>query len=276
MKKMNSRMCLLIVCLLISMLSNGCGNSKQSTSNSNKQNSELKNNEQIQGLKNTSSNNDENAKIEEGNKEIKPKEVSNQENKKDSSAESKEKIISLTEEEHKKINIFFSNFSEVYLKPFQKGKISDSELIKFGFNHNYINNPKRFKYKDNNALISKEYVFESIEKYFKLDISKHKISSSVENENVGIKYSNGYFYRMAADGETFPFSQVTKLVDNGDKTMTAYVEVYQGNEFDFYNYEPYSKWSKKDKDSADKIGTYKALIEKENGRYILLEYNKLS
>ncbi|MCY6354211.1 hypothetical protein [Clostridium sp. ZS2-4] len=271
MKKMNNRMCILIFCLLISISSIGCSSSKQNTSNSNKQNSELKNNAQIQALKKTNSNNDENVKIEEGNKGIKPEVVSNQENKKDNSTQSKEKIISLTDEEHKKINIFFSNFSEVYLKPFQKGKISDSELIQFGFYHNYINNPKRVKYKDSNALISKEYVFESIEKYFKLDISKHKIP-----ESIGIKYSNGYFYMPAADGETYPFSQVTKLIDNGDKTMTAYVDVYVGNIFDFYNYKPYSKWSKNDKDSAHKIGRYKALIEKENERYILLEYNKLS
>ncbi|MCY6369405.1 hypothetical protein OXH55_01930 [Clostridium ganghwense] len=274
MKTINNRMCILMFCLLISVSSIGCSNLKQNTATSNKQKSELKNNSQSEGLKDTNSNK-ENVKVEKENKENKPQQVSTNENKKDNSTPNKEKIITLTDEEHKKINIFFSNFSEVYLKPFQKGKISDSELMQFGFYHNYINNPKRVKYKDSNAMISKEYVFESIEKYFKLDISKHKIPSRVGKENVGIKYSNGYFYTPAADGETYPFSQVIKLVDNGDKTMTAYVDVYVGNIFDFYNYKPYSKWSKNDKGSADKIGSYKALIEKENGRYILLEYNKL-
>ena len=42
----------------------------------------------------------------------------------------------------KKLDIFFSNFSEAYVKPFEKDKIDDSSLISFGEKHIIINNKK--------------------------------------------------------------------------------------------------------------------------------------
>ena len=48
--------------------------------------------------------------------------------------------IKLNQVEWKKMNTFFSNFSEVFLKPFKKGQITNKELIRFGIFHNIFNN----------------------------------------------------------------------------------------------------------------------------------------
>lgn len=280
MKKLNIKICAFLLLGIMGTFMAGCSNSKENTkatSNSNKV-SESSSKAHSPGNINSA-----NAEKETSNSSI-DKKTENQPvqaaaNKNADIKEDKEKAIKLTDAEHKKLNIFFSNFSETYVKAFDKGKISDSELINFGFHHNNINNYKRIKGENINGttyfVLSKEYVFESINKYFGIDISNHKLENGQKITGTYLKYSNGKFYMPAASGETYPFSQLTKLIDNGDGTMTAYVDVYHGNEFEFCTYEPYSKWSENDKKSADKSESYKALIKKESGRYILLEYKKM-
>lgn len=258
----------------------GCSNPKentQTTSNSNKVTESSSKADSPENI--NSANGEDKQNNSNSDKKTENQPVQSADNKNADIKQDKEKVIKLTDAEHKKLNIFFSNFSETYVKAFDKGKISDSKLIHFGFNHNYINNTNRIKGESINgnaySVISKEYVFESINKYFGIDMSSHKLENGQKITGTALKYSNGNFYMPAASGETYPFSQLTKLIDNGDGTMTAYVDVYYGNEFEFCTYEPYSKWSEKDKKSADKAESYKALIKKESGIYILLEYKKI-
>ena len=76
--------------------------------------------------------------------------------KKDESKTSKE--VSLSTEEQKKINIFFSNFSEAGLEPFKSDQITDEMLINFGVIHSYINNRKSFEKADNSKLKLKDEI----------------------------------------------------------------------------------------------------------------------
>lgn len=137
---------------------------------------------------------------------------------KENSSDSKE--VKLPRDEQKKLNIFFSNFSEVYLKPFIAGSIADEDLINFGVLHNYKNNFKLFEKVDNyNLEIKGNSVSASIQKYFGRDVSKHLSTSD-------FKYKNGYYYIPQADGEAYTFSQVERLIDIGNDRYTAYINVY--------------------------------------------------
>ncbi len=130
------------------------------------------------------------------------------------------KDVTLSATEQKKLNIFFSNFSEVSLKPFNRGEISNDELINFGVYHNYINNRKLFeKSCEANVRLSEVHVINSVKKYFGLDLEKQK---SISN----ITYKSGNYYIPESDGEAFYFSQVEKVIDIGYDQFIAYINVY--------------------------------------------------
>ena len=52
------------------------------------------------------------------------------------------RAVPLTSTERGRLNIFFSNFSEAGVQPFDRGRLSDAQLIKFGIWHRYRNPSK--------------------------------------------------------------------------------------------------------------------------------------
>ncbi len=108
--------------------------------------------------------------------------------------------------ELKLMSTFISNFTEVGMYDFEIDEISNSELIRFGIWHNWINNFKSRiqKCPDKNCpygsfIIDKKYVSESVEKYFELEIEEHQ---SVEgNQNLGHYDGKKYYHFEGADGE---------------------------------------------------------------------------
>lgn len=137
--------------------------------------------------------------------------------KKEISAAGKE--VSLSAAEQKKLNIFFSNFSEAYLEPFTEGNIQDEELIKFGVLHNFKNNFKLFENSGNELKIKSDAISKSIEKYFGKTFSAHKSTKDY-------KFKGGYYYIPNADGEAYTFSQVASVSDAGGDKFTALINVY--------------------------------------------------
>ncbi|HEY5534473.1 MAG TPA: hypothetical protein VIL99_06020 [Ignavibacteria bacterium] len=134
------------------------------------------------------------------------------------------KIVTLSADEQKKLNTFFSNFSEAYLEPFTSGNITDDELIKFGILHNYNNNFRLFEKAGENELKIKDaLISKSIEKYFGKTFSAHKSTKDY-------KYKNGYYFIPNADGEAYTFSQVTSLSDIGGDRYIAYINVYTASQ----------------------------------------------
>lgn len=75
----------------------------------------------------------------------------------------------------KKLNTFFSNFSEVSVEPFTRDKIDNKELIRFGVWHNYKNRFGRFKYVGDGVLqLKATHVKAAVEKYFGRKLTKHE------------------------------------------------------------------------------------------------------
>ena len=185
--------------------------------------------------------------------------------------------VELTTEEKRDFNIFFSNFSEVYLEPFQRGQISNNQLIYFGYFHNEINNFNRFKVVEDQYQLAAKYVEESVDKFF----DKRVAHESVDKH---LTYKNGQYYFPISDGAGRPFSQIVNLIDSGNDTYSANVNVYSEKSFELvimdagvsYLYNPLEDWDEKYKDDIELIQKINALIKKvrENGktRYILVEY----
>ncbi|MFX4261530.1 hypothetical protein ACOBQJ_04935 [Pelotomaculum propionicicum] len=179
-----------------------------------------------------------------------------------------EKEIDMDMDTRKKLNTFFSNFSEVSLAPFERGKISQSELIRFGIYHNWLNNYNLFTIEGSKAYIDEAAVYSSIKKYFGLDVDKPV------NE---FSYSNGMYQITAATGEAYRFSQIAKLVDKGNGYYEADVNVYEASSgFTGNPHGSLDEWKREAEgpyDIPEVIGMMKATIKKaEDGRYILVDY----
>lgn len=181
-----------------------------------------------------------------------------------------EKEVSLTRGEWEKLNTFFSNFSEVFLKPFEKGQISNKELVRFGVLHNFWNNYKLFRpYNSSYLKLDKKYVEATVEKYFGVKSITHESSGD-------ITYKDGYYIIPDGSGEVYSFSQVTKFIELGNGYYVAHLNIYYANSG--FTGDPHGnlKTWQKDGDVPDLGEKMKATVQKvvTNGqsRYILIEY----
>lgn len=207
------------------------------------------------------------------------------------------KEIVLDKTAWKNLNIFFSNFSEAEVPAFSKDNLSNNDLIMFGIHHIARNDSssdiKRVEpYYENNAMgrISAKHIESSVEKYFGKKITKHETVLAFKysnNSNAYCTYKDGYYILPQAETEIWPicspggynpkFSQISKLIDNGNNYYTCYVNIYSYG--DNFVGDPYAgtieDWKKDN--SADLVPTLgtkmKATIKKESdGRYILIDY----
>jgi hypothetical protein len=208
------------------------------------------------------------------NEKLKSEEIFNEsiQGKKETVPEAKE--VKLSPNEQKKLNVFFSNFSEVGLKTFKKGEITTEELINFGVYHNYRNNHKLFDSLGEGKLrLRDEYVVKSVQKFFGITLKEHK-------QFQDIRYKPGYYYIFESDGEAFTFSQVEKVIDIGKNQFIAYVNVYTANSGWTGDEQANSKEWEKDGDGKPEFsGKYKATYNKNvnsDGEvsYTLIEYIK--
>ncbi len=178
--------------------------------------------------------------------------------------------VKLNSEEMKKLNIFFSNFSEVNLKPFTEGKIADDDLINFGVLHLYKNNLGMFEKVDaGNFKIKEDKVSASVQKYFSKNIGSHKSTSE-------FKYKNGFYFIEIADGEAYTFSQVESLTDIGNDRYVAYVNVYTaGSGWTGDAHGSMKEWKSNGEEEVPVLTEkYKATFEKKNSGNVLVEYGK--
>jgi len=181
------------------------------------------------------------------------------------------KEIILSSTMRKQLNTFFSNFSEAWVPPFQKGKMPNSTLIQFGIMHNVINNRKLIhELRDGNGALTRQYVEQSVKKYF----GNAKI---VHGTIPGYRYTNGQYTFPLGDGEELRFAQLTKLVDLGNQHFRASVNEYIApNHFeDVHALE--NEWKRLPEDErpilrAIMSATINKVTEKGKSRYILIEY----
>lgn len=173
--------------------------------------------------------------------------------------------VNITPELRKKLNTFFSNFSEVQMEPFDPITLSDEQIIDFAVFHNHINNYKRFENAGNNKIkIKKEYIEETAEKYLNRKISKHQSTEKVN-------FSNGCYVIEDASGEAFYFSQLEELSDMGDNAYYATVNVYVASSGWAGDYQSNPEtWEKED--APEYYEKMSAVIVKLNDRYVIEEY----
>ncbi len=193
-------------------------------------------------------------------------------------AQTQGKEVKLTPEEKKDLNTFFSNFSEVFVEPFEKDKITDKDLILFSVLHNYKNNEKRFVKggKEYQVKIKASYIDETVMKYFGKKIMKHQ---SVDDN--GIEYRDGWYSTTDASGEEYVFSQITSLYDNGS-IFTAAVNVYSASSgWTGDTHANETIWKKAVPDDVPQVtekmkATLKKVTENGKSRYILIDYTRVS
>jgi len=183
------------------------------------------------------------------------------------------KVVTLSSAEHKKLNIFFSNFSEAYIEPFTEGNIPDEELIKFGVLHNFKNNFKLFENMGDELKIKAGAISKSIEKYFGKTFSAHKSTKDY-------RYKGGYYFIPNADGEAYTFSQVASISDAGGDKYTALINVYTASSgWTGDEHANPKTWGEDGEEKPELTGKFKATFSKtsdKNGEtvYKLIDYLK--
>ncbi|WP_135557765.1 hypothetical protein [Paenibacillus cymbidii] len=196
----------------------------------------------------------------------------------------------LSLEQQIEFNQYFSEFSSVnfgtspYIKDSAINSYSSDELIrfaiernlKFGQDNSYSFNPKN----DNELIMHQDLVAEVIQQFFGIQV-KHKSIS-------GYKYKDGFYgwdaYRWTYTDSNL-FSQVQRLLDNQDGTLTAEIGVFQDlNDYGSFNsedpdhlqakairYQPQSTGL--DASHFSYTGTVKATIKKsESNDWIVIDY----
>jgi hypothetical protein len=181
------------------------------------------------------------------------------------------RILRLTNAEQRRLNTYFSNFSEVFVEPFERGKITDKALIEFGVRHNLTNNNRLWTKKG----LAAHYVDESARKFFGRGISQHHAPSEI------YPFKEGYYGLPTATGEGIAFSQVTGWRSLGKNEYRANITIYiASNGWEGDRQAAMAAWRRND--SADMPRVFQrmiATVRKETSgkksRYILLDYREV-
>jgi len=215
--------------------------------------------------------NNENDKREQTQKQISETTADSVQINKNNFTVGKEVVMSSAEQ--KKLNVFFSNFSEVGLEPFTEDNIIDEELIKFGILHNFINNYNLFLPSGNDLKLKDDVISESVEKYFGKTFTAHKSTRDY-------KYKNGYYFVLNADGEAYTFSQVTGVNQISENKYVALINIYTASSgWTGDEHANPGTWNNKDEDKPELTGKFKATFSKTTGKngevvYKLIDYIK--
>jgi len=170
--------------------------------------------------------------------------------------------VKINADEKKKLDTFFSNFSEAAVASFKENSLSQEALLNFALLHIYINDPKSIKHsKDGNtAIIPAALVDRVTEKYFGQKLQKHEKSEYKVPE---------------ASGEAYKFSQITALRRAGSDLFQAEGVIYMSGSGGTPDPHGTPEAWKKAGEEVEQIGKFSSLIKKvktDKERYILLEY----
>ena len=175
--------------------------------------------------------------------------------------------------EKTELNQFLSNFSEAYYNDAiyyseDEGKIS------FAFIHSALNRKNTtIKYEGSYEGISAQEVDTILNRFFGKSVP-HK---TPEN-NLYITYKDGYFWKMAGDGETYSFFSIaTDLREHTDGNFIAKFSVFHDGE---NPHDMLQSWYSLTYDEAENDPRYshsydgEAILKKKNGTYEVVSYNK--
>jgi hypothetical protein len=184
--------------------------------------------------------------------------------------------VRVSPQEWRRLNVFFSNFVEASVQPFRRGEVPPATLVQFGVLHILINAPQRVQREPGRpdyGRLSASDVTAEVTKYFGVPFSRHQ---SLGGAYSWIQYANGYYVFPRADGETYPFAQLNRLIDLGGGEFTATFSVYQMADYDVDRYGTPVEQLRRSGYEVERLSEMRGRIRRvrESGRdrYVLLEY----
>lgn len=147
-------------------------------------------------------------------------------------------LTNATSEEQRRVNLFLSNFSEQPCFSSYNSSTTDDELIDFAYLYNKINAHERIEYKRletqrvDSCRISQQYVDNTLNYFFGRTVS-HPQTNQMNRDGYDagrygyLGYSDGYYYWIAADGESYNRMTVAdKMYREGDGSYIVDFTVY--------------------------------------------------
>lgn len=99
-----------------------------------------------------------------------------------------------TEDQKTRLNLFLSNFSEVYMPSFTPAYATGAELLWYVDRHLFINNNSEISYSSDNAQrFSNASAQNCLERYFGVSLEPKDYSGIVSGAQRSYKYIDGYF-----------------------------------------------------------------------------------
>lgn len=173
-----------------------------------------------------------------------------------------------TNEEEKKISLFFSNFAEVFMDDFEENELSDSLMLNFAQGHIYKNRYNKLETSkgeiENFKLIPATMVDEITLKFFGKKVSKHddKVYAYPDADGEAYVFAHIYGYEYNEKDDTYTVKGYILSTGSGEVIKDPYGDM--------------SKWKKEGKEVncfycfEGKIKT--SPLDKK--RFILLSYKK--
>lgn len=165
----------------------------------------------------------------------------------------------MTATERKTLDTLCSNFSETQLAGFEQGQLSDADMLSFALSHARINKRKAVREaKDHMAIFVPAAVVDRVtEKYFGKKIARQPLPE---------------YKLVQASGETYTFSQVTRLTPQGNDRFLVEGRIFTAGSG--ATIDPHADplvWKKADEE-VSVSGKFMATFQQTGDRYVLLAY----
>ena len=197
--------------------------------------------------------------------------------------------IVLSADEQYKINIFLSNFAELYIKEYDTDNVDDISLINFAHAHAKVNDHDKITYDDIDGktyeAITIEEVNRILDKYLgkKIEAEEgHVYSVSYpEGYTSEILFQNGKFNFEPADGESFSniavADKMTKIKEDIYEVEFTVYSILEystgGNIVNDKNYYYTTPDQAENSSEMEEVEDGKAVVKYKDGKYQLIKYN---
>jgi hypothetical protein len=125
------------------------------------------------------------------------------------------------------LNVFFSNFAEANLPPFERDAVDDATLAHFGVMHHVLNDSERIEpapRRRGYRRLAARYVTATVAWYFGRPVSHHEARAGEEDGL--LLFADGHYVFPDGDYEARPFAQVARLLDVGGGEFVAELGLY--------------------------------------------------
>ncbi|MBO4897140.1 MAG: hypothetical protein J5590_02425 [Clostridia bacterium] len=198
-------------------------------------------------------------------KEEKPQDDNNTDNKDSEKKEEAKKetenanlVLTMSGDEKREVNIFFSNFCEAFMSDYSKDDRDNYFLISFAFIHNMLNRSGGIEFGSERMGVSAEAVNKTLDKYFGVSVPLESAAPEYGHEWT---YEDGMFWTPAASGESYDyFAVVTDMRDMGDGTYKALYDVYYAG-YDALTDEYYSYTTEKAESECEYMYSATAVVK---------------